>query len=78
MMDEWGYFESSLMGHPVLETPNIDRFAAEGMRFTQVLAGGNVCAPTRSTLMSRSAHGAHDRAQQRRRRGSSRGRPHGG
>ena len=52
MMDEWGYFESSLMGHPVLETPNIDRFAAEGMRFTQVLAGGNVCAPTRSTLLT--------------------------
>ncbi len=52
MMDEWGYFESSGMGHPILETPNIDRFAAEGMRFTQFLAGGNVCAPTRSTLMT--------------------------
>lgn len=52
MMDEWGYFESSGMGHPILETPNIDRVAAEGMRFTQMLAGGNVCAPTRSTLMT--------------------------
>lgn len=52
MMDEWGYFESSGMGHPILDTPNIDRVAAEGMRFTQFLAGGNVCAPTRSTLMT--------------------------
>lgn len=52
MMDEWGYFESSGMGHPILDTPNIDRLAAEGMRFTQLLAGGNVCAPTRSTLMT--------------------------
>lgn len=52
MMDEWGYFESSGMGHPILETPRIDRMAAEGMRFTQFLAGGNVCAPTRSTLMT--------------------------
>ncbi len=52
MMDEWGYFESSGMGHPILQTPNIDKLAAEGMRFTQFLAGGNVCAPTRSTLMT--------------------------
>lgn len=52
MLDEWGYFEWSAMGHPILETPNIDRLAAEGMRFTQLLAGGNVCAPTRSVLMT--------------------------
>ncbi|MBT3190937.1 MAG: arylsulfatase, partial [Verrucomicrobia bacterium] len=52
MMDEWGYFESSGMGHPILHTPNIDQLAAEGMRFSQFLAGGNVCAPTRSTLMT--------------------------
>lgn len=52
MLDEWGYFEWSAMGHPILETPRIDRMASEGMRFTQFLAGGNVCAPTRSALMT--------------------------
>jgi len=52
MMDEWGYFEWSAMGHPILHTPNIDKIASEGMRFTQFLAGGNVCAPTRSSLMT--------------------------
>jgi len=52
MMDEWGYFESSGMGHPIIQTPNIDKLASEGIRFTQFLAGGNVCAPTRSALMT--------------------------
>jgi arylsulfatase A len=52
LLDEWGYFEWSEMGHPILETPNIDKLASEGMRFTQFLAGANVCAPTRSTLMT--------------------------
>lgn len=52
MLDEWGYFESSGMGHEKLRTPNIDRFASEGMRFTQCLAGASVCGPTRSVLMT--------------------------
>ena len=52
MMDEWGYYESSCMGHPLLRTPNIDKFVSQGIRFTRFLAGGNVCAPTRSTLMT--------------------------
>ncbi|MBX2817211.1 MAG: arylsulfatase [Saprospiraceae bacterium] len=52
MLDEWGYFESSMMGHPIIETPHIDQFAREGMRFSQFLAGGSVCAPTRSVLMT--------------------------
>lgn len=52
VIDELGYYELSCMGHPILRTPHIDRMAAEGMRFTQALAGGCVCAPTRSTLMT--------------------------
>ena len=52
MLDEWGYFESSVMGHPILDTPNIDKVASEGIRFTQFLAGASVCAPTRSTLIT--------------------------
>ena len=51
MLDEWGYFEMSSLGHHLIETPAIDGFASEGMRFTQFLAGANVCAPTRATLM---------------------------
>lgn len=52
MLDELGYFELSCMGNKHLKTPNIDRMAAEGMRFTQALAGGPVCAPTRCVLMT--------------------------
>ncbi|MHC4324455.1 MAG: arylsulfatase [Planctomycetota bacterium] len=52
MIDELGYFELSCMGNKYLETPNIDKMAAEGMRFTQALAGGPVCAPTRCVLMT--------------------------
>lgn len=58
MLDEWGYFEMSGLGHDKLLTPNIDKMMKEGMRFTQMLAGGSVCAPTRSVLMT-GKHGGH-------------------
>ena len=52
MIDELGYYELSLMGHPEFRTPNVDRLAAEGTRFTQFLAGSSVCAPTRCTFLT--------------------------
>jgi arylsulfatase A-like enzyme len=52
IIDELGYYELSCMGHPQHRTPNFDRLAAEGVRFTQCLAGGPVCAPTRCTLLT--------------------------
>lgn len=52
VVDELGYYELSCMGHPHFQTPNIDRLAAQGIRFTQGLAGAPVCAPTRCTLMT--------------------------
>ena len=52
MLDEWGYFESGHMGHRELLTPNIDRFAREGLRFTNAYAGAPVCGPTRCVLMT--------------------------
>jgi arylsulfatase A-like enzyme len=52
MLDELGYYELSGMGHKILKTPNVDRMMSEGMRFTQCLAGGPVCAPTRGVLLT--------------------------
>ncbi len=52
VIDELGYYELSHMGHPKFRTPNIDRLAAEGTRFTQFLAGSSVCAPTRCALLT--------------------------
>lgn len=58
MADELGYFELSCMGHPHIRTPNIDRMAEEGIRFTQFLAGSSLCAPTRAVLMT-GKHSGH-------------------
>ena len=52
MLDEIGYYELSCMGHPELQTPNLDRMAAEGMQFTNAYAGGCMCAPTRCSLLT--------------------------
>jgi arylsulfatase A-like enzyme len=58
MADELGYYELGHMGNPNIRTPNLDRFAAEGIRFTQGLAGSSVCAPTRCCLMT-GKHSGH-------------------
>ena len=58
MADELGYYELSCMGNPNIQTPRIDQFAAEGIRFTQALAGSSLCAPTRCCLMT-GKHGGH-------------------
>lgn len=58
MLDEWGYFESGHMGHPELLTPSIDRFAGEGMRFRNAMAGAPVCGPTRCSLLT-GLHSGH-------------------
>lgn len=58
MSDELAYYEVSYMGHPLLRTPRIDRMAAEGIRFTQALAGAPVCAPLRCNLMT-GKHAGH-------------------
>ena len=52
MSDELAYYELSLMGSDKLRTPNIDKMAAEGLYFTDALAGAPVCAPLRCTLMT--------------------------
>ena len=46
------------MGNPYIRTPHIDQFAAQGIRFTQALAGSLVCAPLRCNLMT-GKHAGH-------------------
>ncbi len=58
MADELGFFEPSYAGNPNLLTPNIDRLAAEGVQFTQGLAGSSVCAPTRCCFLT-GKHSGH-------------------
>ena len=66
LCDDLGYGDIGPYGQKKIKTPNIDRFAAEGMRFTQHYAGSTVCAPSRSCLLDRQAHGARRRARQSR------------
>ncbi len=52
MADDLGYGELGCYGQEKIRTPNIDRLAAEGLKFTQHYAGSPVCAPSRCTLMT--------------------------
>ncbi|MBA4140287.1 MAG: sulfatase-like hydrolase/transferase, partial [Segetibacter sp.] len=50
--DDLGYGEVGCYGQKRIKTPNIDRLAAEGMRFTQHYVGTPVCAPSRCNLLT--------------------------
>jgi arylsulfatase A len=52
LADDMGYGDAGCYGQKLIQTPNIDRLAAEGVRFTQAYAGTTVCAPTRCALMT--------------------------
>ena len=52
MADDLGYADLGCYGQKTILTPNIDRIAAEGMRFTDVYSGCTVCAPSRNVLMT--------------------------
>ncbi len=52
LADDLGYAEVGAYGQTKIKTPNIDRLAAEGMRFTDFYSGSPVCAPSRGTLMT--------------------------
>jgi arylsulfatase len=52
LADDLGYGDLGCYGQKKIKTPNIDRLAAEGMRFTQFYCGGPVCAPSRCALMT--------------------------
>src|SRR5688572_29480657 len=52
MADDLGVSDLGVYGGKAIRTPNLDRMAAEGLRFTQAYAGSTVCAPSRCALMT--------------------------
>jgi uncharacterized sulfatase len=52
LADDLGYGDLGCYGQQLIQTPNLDRMAAEGMRFTHFYAGAPVCAPSRAVLMT--------------------------
>lgn len=52
LADDLGYGELGCYGQTMMKTPNLDRLAAEGTRFTQCYSGSTVCAPSRCCLLT--------------------------
>src|SRR5262245_27576185 len=52
LADDLGYGDLGCYGQTKIRSPNLDRMAAEGMRFRQFYTGCPVCAPSRCTLMT--------------------------
>ena len=52
LADDHGYGDISAHNGPSIQTPNIDRIAAEGTRFTRFYANSSVCSPSRASLMT--------------------------
>jgi len=52
LVDDMGYGDLACYGAPDAKTPNIDRLAAEGVRFTQVYANGAECTPSRTAILT--------------------------
>lgn len=52
LADDLGYGDLGCYGAPDIKTPNLDKFAMNGMRFTDFYANGPLCTPTRCALMT--------------------------
>ena len=52
LTDDQGYADVGCFGAEAFETPNLDRMAAEGVRFTDFYVAASVCTPSRAALMT--------------------------
>jgi len=52
LADDLGYGDLPCYGNPIVRTPHLDRFAAEGMRFTDFYAPSAVCSPSRAGILT--------------------------
>src|SRR5437773_7673101 len=62
LTDNHGAWTVGCYGNKDIQTPNIDKLAAEGFRFTRALSSNPVCSPTRATYLTGlipSQHGVH-------------------
>ena len=51
--DDMGYGDLTCYGHPTIRTPNLDKMAVEGQKWTNFYVGASVCTPSRAGLQDR-------------------------
>jgi arylsulfatase A len=51
-IDDMGYEDIGPFGQEFIKTPNLDRMAAEGRKFTDFYSSFSVCSPSRASLMT--------------------------
>jgi len=52
LIDDMGWKDLTCYGSTFYETPNVDRLASQGMKFTDAYAAGPVCSPTRASILT--------------------------
>jgi arylsulfatase A-like enzyme len=52
LVDDMGWMDIGANGSRFYETPNVDKLAGEGMRFTQAYAASPICSPTRASILT--------------------------
>jgi arylsulfatase A-like enzyme len=57
-MDDMGYADLSCYGSTTISTPNIDKLAANGMKFTDFHVAASICTPSRTALLTAVTHSA--------------------
>lgn len=61
LTDDMRFDQMTCAGHPYIQTPNLDRLAHEGMRFTQAYVPTPLCGPSRMSILSGRLPSAHGR-----------------
>ena len=52
LADDIGWGDSATYGHKLMQTPNLDKLASQGVEFTQCYAASGVCSPSRSAILT--------------------------
>ncbi len=52
LADDMGWGDSGTYGHEIIQTPNMDKMAAQGVKFTQGYSACGVCSPSRSAILT--------------------------